>query len=68
MTEQPDRYDPYRFGQPLWAYIAGRFGDEVIGAIMADVPSMGIERAFKLETGESLEDLGDEWKEAMQIK
>jgi Tol biopolymer transport system component len=68
MTEQPDRYDPYRFGQPLWAYIAGRFGDEVIGAIMADVPSMGIERAFKRETGESLEDLGDEWKEAMQIK
>jgi WD40 repeat protein len=68
MTEQPDRYDPYRFGLPLWSYIAGRFGDEVIGAIMADVPSMGIERAFKRETGESLEDLGDEWKEAMQVK
>jgi Tol biopolymer transport system component len=68
MTEQPDRYDPYRFGQPLWAYVAGRFGDEVIGAIMADVPSMGIERAFKKETGESLEDLGDQWKEAMQVK
>ena len=68
MNEQPDRYDPYRFGQPLWAYIAGRFGDEIIGAIMADVPSMGVERAFKRETGESLEDLGDEWKEAMQIK
>ena len=29
---------------------------------------MGIERAFKRETGESLEDLGDEWKEAMQVK
>ena len=68
MNEQPDRYDPYRYGQPLWAYVAGRFGDEVIGAIMADVPSMGIERAFKRETGESLEDLGDQWKEAMQIK
>jgi WD40 repeat protein len=68
MTNEPDRYDPYRFGQPLWAYVAGRFGDEIIGAIMADVPSMGIERAFKRETGESLEDLGDEWKEAMQVK
>jgi WD40 repeat protein len=68
MTEQPGRYDPYRFGQPLWSYVAGRFGDEIIGAIMADVPSMGIERAFKRETGESLEDLGDEWKEAMQEK
>ncbi|MEP7086649.1 MAG: BamA/TamA family outer membrane protein, partial [Gemmatimonadota bacterium] len=68
MNERPDRYDPYRYGQPLWAYIAGRFGDEIIGAIMADVPSMGVERAFKRETGESLEDLGDEWKEAMQVK
>jgi Tol biopolymer transport system component len=68
MTENPDRYDPYRFGQPLWAYIAGRFGDEVIGAIMADVPGMGIERAFKKETGRSLDDLGQEWKEAMQVK
>ena len=68
MNEQPGRYDPYRYGQPLWAYIAGRFGDDIIGSIMADVPSMGIERAFKRETGESLEDLGDEWKEAMQVK
>jgi len=68
MNENPDRYDPYRYGQPLWAYVAGRFGDEIIGSIMADVPSMGVERAFKKETGESLEDLGDEWKEAMQVK
>ena len=25
MTEQPDRYDPYRFGQPLWAYVGRAF-------------------------------------------
>ncbi len=68
MTENPGRYDAYRFGQPLWAYVASRFGDEVIGAIMSAVPSIGIERAFKRETGKSLDELGDEWKEDMQTK
>ena len=25
------RYFPYRYGQALWAYLAGRFGDQVVG-------------------------------------
>ena len=28
------RYFPYRYGQALWAYIGGRFGDEVIGDML----------------------------------
>jgi len=28
------RYFPYRFGQALWAYLGGRFGDEVVGRIL----------------------------------
>jgi Tol biopolymer transport system component len=27
-------YFPYRFGQALWAYVAGRWGDDVIGRIL----------------------------------
>jgi Tol biopolymer transport system component len=68
MTERPEEFDPYRFGQPLWAWIGQRYGDEVIGSILAAVPNVGIERAFKRETGKSLEDLGEEWKEAMQVR
>ncbi|MFN2564822.1 MAG: hypothetical protein ABR499_07425 [Gemmatimonadaceae bacterium] len=68
MTDQPQRYFPYRFGHAFWTYIGERFGDEVIGQVMHAVPSVGVERAFKRELGVSLEDLGDEWREAMQTQ
>jgi len=66
MTDYPDRFFPYRFGHAFWTYIGQRFGDETIGQIMNAVPSVGVDRAFKRELGVSLEDLGDEWREAMQ--
>ena len=68
MTEQPERFFPYRFGHAFWAYVGERWGDEVIGQIMNAVPSVGVERAFRRELGMSLDDLGDEWKEAMQTR
>lgn len=40
-TELPDlgklanpRFFPYRYGQSLWAYIAGRWGDDVVGRLL----------------------------------
>jgi Tol biopolymer transport system component len=68
MTERPDRYFPYRYGESVWEYIGSRWGDDVIGQIMNALPNVGIERAFKRELGLSLEDLSEEWKDAMQVK
>ncbi|MFN8667854.1 MAG: hypothetical protein U0164_11825 [Gemmatimonadaceae bacterium] len=68
MTMRPDMFFPYRYGEALWEYIGGRWGDDVIGEIMNAVPNVGIERAFKRELGLSLEELSDEWREAMQVK
>ena len=31
------RYFPYRYGQALWAYLAGRFGDQVVGKALRGV-------------------------------
>jgi len=67
MTDHPDRFFPYRFGHAFWTYVGDRWGDEAIGQIMNALPSVGVERAFKRELGLSLEDLGDEWREAMQM-
>jgi len=66
MAERPDRANPYEFGEALWAYIGGRWGDDVIGDIMNAAPNVGVEKAIKNELGISLEDLGDEWKESIQ--
>jgi WD40 repeat protein len=68
MAESPERYFPYRFGHAFWTYIGQRWGDEAIGQIMNAVPSVGVERAFRRELGMSLDDLGDEWREAMQTQ
>ena len=68
MTLRPDRYFPYRYGESLWQYVGQRWGDQVIGQIMNAIPSVGIERAMKRELGLSLEELSDEWREAMQAK
>jgi Tol biopolymer transport system component len=68
LTVRPDLFNPYDVGQALWSYIGQRWGDETIGAIMLATPNVGVERAFRRETGKSLEDLGDEWKEAMQVQ
>jgi Tol biopolymer transport system component len=66
MTENPERYFPYRFGHAFWTYVGQRWGDEAIGQIMNALPSVGVERAFKREIGLSLDDLGEEWKETLQ--
>ncbi|HEY7567210.1 MAG TPA: hypothetical protein VH762_06540 [Gemmatimonadaceae bacterium] len=68
MTNYPERFFPYRYGEALWEYIGARWGDEVIGEIMNALPNVGLERAFKRELGLSLEELSDEWREAMQTK
>jgi hypothetical protein len=68
MTERPDLFFPYRYGEALWEYIGGRWGDDVIGEIMNSAPNVGIDRAFKRELGLSLEELSDEWRDAMQVK
>lgn len=68
MTNRPDLFFPYRFGEALWSYVGKRWGDEVIGEVMQATPSLGVDRAFRRYTGLDLEDLGDEWKEDLQMK
>jgi Tol biopolymer transport system component len=68
MTQRPDLFFPYRYGEALWEYIGGRWGDDVIGEIMNAAPNVGIERAFRRELGLSLEELSEEWRDAMQVK
>ncbi|HZF66897.1 MAG TPA: hypothetical protein VEZ47_02550 [Gemmatirosa sp.] len=68
MTERPYEFFPYRYGFALWQYVATRWGDDVVGAIMNSAPSLGVERSFKRETGLSLDELSDEWREAMQLR
>ncbi len=66
MTDRPDKYFPYRYGESLWQYIGERWGDAAIGEILRNAPNVGIERAFIRELGMSLVDVGAAWREAVQ--
>ncbi len=62
------RIFPYYFGHALWAYIGERWGDEVIGEILQSSVSGtgGIEGAFRRALGRSLQELSDDWRDAVQ--
>ncbi len=66
MTERPDLYFPYRYGLSVWQYVGERWGDDVIAEIMNAIPSVGIDRAFRRETGLGLDELSAQWTEAMK--
>ncbi len=66
MTDRPDKYFPYRYGESLWQYIGERWGDAAIGEILRNTPAVGVERAFLRELGMSLTDVGSAWREAVQ--
>ncbi len=68
LDERPDLYNPYSFGMSFVSFIGQRFGDTTLGAIFNAIPSLGVDRAVERETGETVEQLGDEWREAMQVK
>jgi WD40 repeat protein len=68
MTEHPEDFFPYRYGESFWAYVAKRWGDETVGNIMNAAPGLGVEEAFEHELGIPLDELGEEWKDAMQVK
>ncbi len=66
MTADPYEYFPYRFGHALWSYIGERWGDEAVGAILKATLAGGIEPAFRRTIGLTLDQLSDQWRDAVQ--
>jgi len=61
----PYKYFPYRYGQAMWAYITGRWGDETVPRLMKSIGRVGdLEAVVTKVLGESYEQLGKDWHEA----
>ncbi len=61
------KYFPYRWGQAVWAYITGRWGDEVIGKMMKSVGRNGdYEVILESVLGIKLKQLSEDWHKAMK--
>lgn len=60
------RYFPYRYGQSLWAYITGRWGDTAVERIMKGVSRTGdYEQVIKKVLGVDIETLSKDWHDSM---
>jgi hypothetical protein len=55
------RYFPYRFGEAVWAYIGGRWGDARIGELYTAALRTGWENAVRNVLGISSDSLSKDW-------
>ncbi len=65
--ENSYKYFPYRWGQAVWAYMTGRWGDEIIGKMMKSVGRTGdYEVILEGVLGIKLKQLSADWHKSMQ--
>ncbi|MDX1623169.1 MAG: DPP IV N-terminal domain-containing protein [Gemmatimonadota bacterium] len=57
----------YRFGQAIFYYIGTKYGDQKIGEIMQKAPLIGVEDAIEAALHRDLEELSEEWLEAVRL-
>jgi Tol biopolymer transport system component len=62
------RYFPYRYGQALWAYIGGRWGDGVIPVLYRAAIRNGWDPALNGVLGISSDTLSAQWLEALRAQ
>jgi Tol biopolymer transport system component len=61
------RFFPYRFGQAFWAYVAGRFGDPVVGRILNAAARGGsAEAAIEAVLRIPIDSLNAEWHQEVR--
>lgn len=59
------RFFPYRYGQALWSFVAGTYGDEIVGRILKVAGRTGSAiGAFQAVLGITIDTLSTEWHEA----
>ena len=58
------KFSPYRFGHAFWAYLAGRFGDQVIPDVLKAKGAGTLAKRILKVTGVELEELYRQWRAA----
>lgn len=65
MTRE-QRFFPYRFGQALWAYVGGVYGDDAVGAVFRRSLRIGFEPALQQILGVSSDTLSAQWRRSTE--
>lgn len=62
------KYFPYRYGHIIWAYIAGRWGDQTVVDLFDAVLREGWPKAFESVMGFEADSLSKDWQQAIRDK
>jgi dipeptidyl aminopeptidase/acylaminoacyl peptidase len=65
LTNDP-RYFPYRYGQALWAYVGGRYGDQAVVDVYRTALRYGFEGAIRRVLDVSTEQFSKDWAAAIK--
>ncbi len=65
LTNDP-RYFPYRYGQALWAYIGGRYGDDAVNRLLRAAIDQGWERGLTTALHTNSDSLTRQWHAAIR--
>jgi Tol biopolymer transport system component len=60
LTTDP-RFFPYRYGQALWAYVGGRWGDRAVVDVYRTSLRLGFEEGIRRVLGVSTDSLSKDW-------
>ncbi|MGE0405392.1 MAG: basic secretory protein-like protein, partial [Candidatus Korobacteraceae bacterium] len=61
------KYFPYRWGQAFWSYVAGRYGDQVVGQMLrASRRARSAEGAIQSVLKTDVEVISDQWHDALR--
>lgn len=65
MTDNMNRYFPYRFGQAFWSYIGSTYGDTVIMPLFKNTAMYGYEYAIRRVFGYDAQTLSNLWRNSL---
>jgi len=60
------KWFPYRYGQALWVYLAGRFGEDVVAKCLRSTAKGGAIGRLVTVTGVDVRTLSNDWQESIQ--
>lgn len=67
LTNHPDLYFPYRWGEAFWAYVTGRFGDRVVKRLFMETARRGYNEALKRVLNMDENEFSRQWQEAIRV-
>ena len=66
MSENPNQYFPYRYGQAFWAYLGATYGDTVIMPLFKATAMYGYEMGIRRIFGYDAQTLSNLWRNTME--